>query len=81
MPVSATIPLGERDGPRTAPLLIDEWMSLLRNGEADGETKRAVMKTSNRPARITIPASGDSVDGALTAKHRAWKLSGERSAR
>ena len=80
VPVPATIVLEERAGQLAASLLIDERVSLMRSVEVDGETMRAVVNTSNGLAQLTIRVSGNTVDGTITAKKHAWKLSGERSA-
>jgi hypothetical protein len=80
VPVPATILLEERAGQLSASLLIDERVSLMRSVQSDGETVRAIVNTSNGLAQLTIRVSGDTVDGTITAKRHAWKVSGTRSA-
>jgi hypothetical protein len=80
VPVPATIVLEERAGQLAASLLIDERVSLMRSVETDGGTLSAVVNTSNGLAKLTIRVTGNTVDGTVTAKKHAWKISGERSA-
>jgi hypothetical protein len=80
VPVPATIVLEERAGQLAASLLIDERVSLMRSVETDGATLSAVVNTSNGLAKLTIRVTGNTVDGTVTAKKHAWKISGERSA-
>jgi hypothetical protein len=80
VPVPATIVLEERAGQLAASLLIDERVSLMRSVETEGGTLRAVVNTSNGLAKLTIRVNGNTVDGTVTAKKHAWKISGERSA-
>lgn len=79
-PVAATILVERQYDQLEVSLLVDDRVSLLHSVKADGDTLQAKFSTAGGPATLSIKIDGNSVKGTMTAKHRAWKVSGERSA-
>jgi hypothetical protein len=78
--VPATIIVERLGGQLSATMLVDERVSPLQSPRFTGDVLEAVVSTESGPAKLSLRVSGDTMDGTLTAKKRAWTVRGERSA-
>jgi hypothetical protein len=79
-PVAATIVVERQYDQLEVSLLVDDRVSLLHSVKADGDTLQAKFSTAGGPATLSLRIDGNVVKGTMTSKHRAWKVTGERSA-
>ncbi len=79
MGVPAKVMLEHRSGRLEAMLIVDQRIAAMRVVRSDAESIRAIVTMPDGTGELTLRVSGDTIEGTLTARKHAWKVTGVRS--